>query len=54
MRVQNVWHVSYLKAYKSDGGRPPSPLPEMIGGELEFEVDSPEPQDKKARQETSD
>jgi len=39
MRVQNVWHVSYLKAYKSDGGRPPSPLPEMIDGELEFEID---------------
>ncbi len=39
MRVHNVWQVSYLKAYKSDGRRPPSPLPEMIDGEMEFEAD---------------
>jgi len=29
----------YLKAYKSDGHRPPPILPEMIDGEFEFKVD---------------
>ena len=29
----------YLKAYKSDGHRPPPPLPEMIDGEFGFKVD---------------
>jgi len=39
MKTHNVWHVTYLKAYKTDGRCPPPPLPEMIDGELEFEVD---------------
>ncbi len=38
MKVNSVWHVSYLKAYKSDD-RPPPPLLDMSGGELEIEVE---------------
>jgi len=39
MQTHNVWHVTYLKAYKTDGRKPHPPLPEIIDGELEFEVD---------------
>ncbi len=39
MKVHSVWHVSYLKAYKSDGRRPPPPLPEMNDGDLQTEID---------------
>ncbi len=38
MKVHSVWHVPYLRAYKSDGCRP-YPLPGMNDGELEIEVD---------------
>jgi hypothetical protein len=38
-RVHNVFPVSSLKQYHSDGNTTPPPLPEMIDGELEWAVD---------------
>ena len=39
MRMHNVFHVSLLKAYRSDGNRIPPPIPEEIAGELEYEME---------------
>ncbi len=39
MKLHSVWHVSYLKAFKPEGCRPPPAPPEIIDGELELEVD---------------
>lgn len=38
MKTHNVWHVAYLKAYKSESHKSAPPLPEIIDGELEWEV----------------
>ena len=39
MKTHNMWHVAYLKAYKSDSRKAPPSLPDMIDGELEWEVE---------------
>ena len=39
MRMHNVFHVSLLKEFKSDGKVIPPPIPELIAGELEYEVE---------------
>jgi hypothetical protein len=40
IRMHDVFHVSLLKPYKGDGSvQPPTP-PELIDGELEYEVES--------------
>jgi hypothetical protein len=38
-RMHNVFHISALKPYHRDGAYHPPPLPEIIDGELEWEVD---------------
>ncbi len=38
METHRVWHMTYLKAYKTDGRKPPPPLPEMTDGELELRL----------------
>ena len=38
-RMHNVFHVSSLKRYRSDGPYQPPPIPEFIDGELKYEVD---------------
>lgn len=38
-RMHNVFHVALLKPYKPDGTVQPPPLPELIGDELEYEVE---------------
>ena len=38
-RMHNVFHVSSLKPYRSDGAYQPPPMPEFIDDELEYEVD---------------
>jgi hypothetical protein len=38
-RVHHVFPVSSLKRYFSDGNYQPSPIPEIVDGELEYEVD---------------
>ena len=39
VRMHNVFHVSAIKPYHSDGSYQPPPLPELIEGEPEWEVD---------------
>jgi len=39
MKMHNVFHVSLLKAYRDDGTVQPPPPPELIDGELEYEVE---------------
>ena len=38
-RVHNVFHVSSLKPYRRAGNYQPPPVPDIIDGELEYEVD---------------
>jgi hypothetical protein len=38
-RMHNVFHVVLLKPYKPDGTTQPPPPPELIGDELEYEVE---------------
>eukprot|EP00884_Botryococcus_braunii_P013030 jgi/Botrbrau1/21728/Bobra.43_1s0122.1 len=38
MRVHDVLHVSLLKPYRSDGTVQPPPPPQVIDGDLEYEV----------------
>ena len=40
MRIHDVFHVSLLKPYRSDGNVQPPPPPEVIDGELEYEVEA--------------
>lgn len=40
MKIHPVFHVSLLKSYKSDGRTQPPPPPEVIGEDLEYEVES--------------
>lgn len=40
MRMHDVFHVSLLKPYKTDGSVQPPPPPEIIDGELEYEVEA--------------
>ena len=40
MRIHNVFHVSLLKPYKSDGSRQPPPMPIELEGEEWFIVES--------------
>eukprot|EP00878_Enallax_costatus_P019840 GHUV01020945.1.p1 GENE.GHUV01020945.1~~GHUV01020945.1.p1 ORF type:complete len:366 (+),score=43.64 GHUV01020945.1:125-1222(+) len=40
LKIHPVFHVSLLKPYVRSGRVQPPPLPEVIDGELEFEVDS--------------
>jgi chromobox protein 5 len=37
--MHNVFHVVLLKPYKPDGTVQPPPLPELVGDELEYEVE---------------
>ena len=37
MPIHNVFHVSLLKPYHSDGKRKPPPPPELVGSQLEYE-----------------
>ena len=39
LRIHNTFHVSNLKPYFDDGRVQPPPLPEVIDGELEYEVE---------------
>ena len=39
MKMHNVFHVSLLKEYRSDGSRIPPPIPEEIAGEMEYEME---------------
>ena len=39
MKVHDVFHVSLLKEYKKDGNVQPPPPPDVIDGELEYEVE---------------
>ena len=39
MKIHNVFHVSLLAQYRSDGSVSPPPPPKLIGGELEYEVE---------------
>ena len=39
MRIHNVFHVSLLKKYHSDGRTQPPPPAELIDDELEWEVE---------------
>ena len=39
LRMHNVFHVSALRPYHSDGNYQPPPLPELIDDELEYAVD---------------
>ena len=44
MRIHNVFHVSLLKDYHADGRTQPPPLPDIINGEPEWEVErNPQP-----------
>jgi hypothetical protein len=38
-RMHNVFHISALKPYNRNKAYQPPPLPEVINGELEWEVD---------------
>jgi hypothetical protein len=40
MRIHDVFHVSLLKPYKDNGSVEPPPPPELIDGELEYEVET--------------
>jgi Chromo (CHRromatin Organisation MOdifier) domain len=40
MRIHDVFHVSLLKPYRSDGSVQPPPLPKVINGELDYEVEA--------------
>jgi hypothetical protein len=40
LRVHDVFHVSMLKPYKEGGTVQPPPLPEIIDGEEEYEVEA--------------
>ena len=40
MRMHDVFHVSLLKPYKTDGSVQPPPPPEIIDGEVEYEVEA--------------
>jgi hypothetical protein len=40
LKLHNVFHASLLKPYWPDGNVQPLPAPEMIEGELEFEVEA--------------
>jgi Reverse transcriptase (RNA-dependent DNA polymerase)/RNase H-like domain found in reverse transcriptase/Integrase zinc binding domain/Chromo (CHRromatin Organisation MOdifier) domain/gag-polyprotein putative aspartyl protease len=40
MKVHDVFHVSLLKPYRTDGSVQPPPPPEVIDGELEYEVEA--------------
>ena len=40
MKIHNVFHVSLLNEYKTDGSVHPPPPPTLIGDELEYEVES--------------
>jgi hypothetical protein len=40
LKLHNVFHASLLKPYWPDGNIQPPPAPEMIEGELEFEVEA--------------
>jgi len=40
LKVHDVFHVSLLSPYRSDGKRQPPPLPELVDNELYYEVDS--------------
>jgi hypothetical protein len=40
MKIHNVFHVSLLNAYKTDGSVHPTPPPTLVGDELEYEVES--------------
>ena len=39
MKIHNVFHVSLLNAYRSDGSVHPPPPPTLVDGELEYEVE---------------
>lgn len=39
IKLHDVFHVSLLKPYKQDGNVQPPPPPDLIDGELEYEVD---------------
>jgi hypothetical protein len=39
MKIHNVFHVSLLKPYKSDGSVKPPPAPLAVDGHLEYEVE---------------
>ena len=39
MRVHNVFHVSRLRSFKDDGRIQPPPVPIIVDGELEYEVE---------------
>jgi hypothetical protein len=40
LKLHSVFHASLLKPYKKDGNVKPPPLPEMIDGEYEYEVEA--------------
>jgi hypothetical protein len=40
LKIHNVFHVSLLKQYKPTGRTQPPPLPILVDGELEFEVEA--------------
>jgi hypothetical protein len=40
LRIHDVFHISVLKPFKDDGSMPVPPMPEVIDGELEFEVEA--------------
>ena len=37
--MHDVFHVSLLKEFKSDGTVIPPPIPELVEGDLEYEVE---------------
>ena len=39
MKIHNVFHVSLLNTYRSDGSVHPPPPPTLVDGELEYEVE---------------
>ena len=39
MKIHNMFHVSLLNAYRSDGSVHPPPPPTLVDGELEYEVE---------------
>jgi hypothetical protein len=40
LRIHDVFHISVLKPFRADGSMPAPPVPEVIDGELEFEVEA--------------